>query len=402
MNRLGSTAPESMFRSEEGLGVWEHKGKVAAVGIGHSPTARRWDETAANSVGAWSILALRKAIEDAGVSPAQVDGLVFLPPTTTGAHWPADKPIPMDIVSAFQPTDDPLDGIAKLSSEWILKNMPELTNVEFVMAGMDCMSNALAIAAQAVGDGLTHTCLVLKSWHNLEGRYYHGGANAETTIAGVAKWNNPWGSAASYSTAQQFQRYCWKYGKSHDMMAPFVVNSKRNGLLFPEGYWAQHRPEPFTVDDYLDARWVAKPANLYDNDIPIMASAAYLLTTAERAKDMQQKPAYILNHASDRSKQRGLNITLEEVEDATARMGRKLLDGAGITAGDLSFENMYDGFSLFHVFHMEGLGFGGVKRGEALDFFQTDISIEGPNPVSPSGGNAGSAPAQAPPPGSGA
>ena len=389
-DRLGSTAPESMFRSEEGLGVWEHKGKVAAVGIGHSPTARRWDGTPANTVGAWSILALRKAIEDAGVSPDQVDGLVFLPTTTTGAKWPADRPVPMDVVNAFHPTDDPLDGIAKLSGEWILKNMPELKNVKFVMAGMDCMSNALAIAAQAVGDGLTHTCLVLKSWHNLEGRYYHGGANAEPTISGRAKWQNPWGSAASYSTAQQFQRYCWKYGKTHDMMAPFVVNSRRNGLLFPEGYWAQHRPESLTVEDYLNARWVAKPANLYDNDIPIMASAAYLLTTAERAKDMKQKPAYILNHASDRSKLRGLNITLEQVEEATAMMGRKLLEGAGITASDLSFENMYDGFSLFHVFHMEGLGFAGVKRGEALDFFQTDISIEGPHPVSPSGGNIGS------------
>ena len=31
-----------------------------------------------------------------------------------------------------------------------------------------------------------------------------------------------------------------------------------------------------------------------------------------------------------------------------------------------------------------------MQRGEALDFYQTDISIEGPNPVSPSGGNAGS------------
>ena len=389
-NRLGSTAPESMFRSEEGLGVWEHKGKVAAVGIGHSPTARRWDETAENSVGAWSILALRKAMEDAGVSPDQVDGLVYLPTTTTGAHWPEDRPVPMEIVNALNPTDDPLDGIAKLSGEWLLKNMPELTNVKFTMAGMDCMSNALAIAAQAVGDGLTHTCLVLKSWHNLEGRYYHGGANAEPTISGNSKWSNPWGSSAPYHTAQQFERYCWKYGKSHDMMAPFMVNSRRNGLLFPEGYWAQHRPEPLTVEDYLNARWIAKPANLFDCDIPIMASAAYLLTTAERAKDMKQKPAYILNHASNRMAPHGLTTSLEEVEEATDMTGRMLLDGAGISARDLSFENMYDGFSLFHVFHMEGIGYGGVKRGEGLDFFQTDISIEGPHPVSPSGGNVGS------------
>jgi hypothetical protein len=81
--------------------------------------------------------------------------------------------------------------------------------------------------------------------------------------------------------------------------------------------------------------------------------------------------------------------TLEEAEEACAMTGRKLYEGAGITASDVDFENMYDGFSLFHVFHLEGLGFAGVKKGEALDLFQTDISIEGPNPVSPSGGNLG-------------
>ena len=77
-------APESMYRSTEGLGIWEHRGKVAAVGIGHSPTARRWDGRAETSVGALSIQALRTAIADAGVPPDQVDGLVLVPVTTTG------------------------------------------------------------------------------------------------------------------------------------------------------------------------------------------------------------------------------------------------------------------------------------------------------------------------------
>ena len=69
-------APASMYRDREGLGVWEHKGKVAAVGIGHSPTARRWDERVESSIGSWAILALRNAMEDAGVSPDQVDGML--------------------------------------------------------------------------------------------------------------------------------------------------------------------------------------------------------------------------------------------------------------------------------------------------------------------------------------
>ena len=383
-------APASMYRETEGLGLWEHRGKVAAVGVGHAPTARRWDGKPETSVGAWSILALRRAIEDAGVPPDQVDGLVIVPVTTTGAFWPDDTPIPMDVVNAYNQTSDPLDGIAKLSTEWLLKNMPELTNVNFTMYGPGCMSNALNVAAQAVGDGLTHTCLVLKAWHNLEGRYYQSGANAQDAIPGTAAIRTLWGTPASYGTALQFAEYCRKYGKTHDMMAPFMENSRKNGLRFPEGYWAQHRPEQLTEEDYLAARWIAKPASLFDNDIPIMVAAAYLFTTAERAQDMKQKPVYILNHVSSVATPRSITPTLEEVEAETASTGRKIYEGAGITAADLSFENMYDGFSLFHQFHIEGLGYRGIKFGEALDFYQTDISIEGANPVLPSGGNIGS------------
>ena len=386
-------APESMYRSREGMGVWEHRSKVAAVGIGHSPTSRRWDGRPETSVGANSIMALRAAIDDAGVSPDQVDGLVIVPVTTTGAYWPADTPVPMDVVNAFNPTDDPLDGIGQLSTDWLLKNLPELTNVKFTMYAPGCMSAAIVVAAQAVGAGLASTCLVLKGWHNLEGRYNHGGISAADAVPGsfaISPGRTLWGAPGCYGTALQFAEYCRKYGKNHDMMAPFMQNSRRNGLLFPEGYWAQHRPEQLLPEDYLAARWIAKPANLFDNDIPIMASAAYLFTTADRAQDMKQKPVYILNHASSRGTARSITPTLEEVQAETGSTGRKIYEGAGITAADLSFENMYDGFAEFHQFHVEGLGYRGMKFGDALDFYQTDISIEGPNPILPSGGNIGS------------
>ena len=332
-------------------------------------------------------------MEDAGVSPNQVDGLVLVPVTTNGAHWQSDDPVPMDVVNAYNPSDDPLDGIAKLSANWLLKNMPELENVKFTMDAPGCMSAAIVVAAQAVGDGLAETCLVLKGWHNLSGRYNQGGISAADTVPGtyaVGPGRTIWGPPGCATTALQFAEYCRKYGKHHDMMAPFMANSRRNGLLFPEGYWAQHRPEQLMPEDYLAARWIAKPANLFDNDIPVMASAAYLFTTAERAKDMKQKPVYILNHASSRGSPRSLIGTLDEVQAETASSGRKILEGAGITANDLSFENMYDGYAEFHQFHIEGLGYRGMKAGDALDFYQTDISIEGPNPVLPSGGNIGS------------
>jgi len=383
-------APQSVYRDKEGLGIWEHRGKVAAVGIGHSPTARRWDGTPENSLGANTIDAIQKAMEDAGVSPGQVDGLVMDPGTNPGAHWEEGDPIPMDVVNAFISSDDPLDGIAKLSTEWILKNVSGLANVKFTAyANHSDMSDCIVVAAQAVGDGLTHTCLVVKGWHNLAGRYHRGGIAAEDTLSGRSRLGL-WGAPGVYGTATQFEQYCRKYGKNHDMMAPFVVNSKRNGLLFPEGFFAQHRPELLTVEEYIAARWTVKPANLFDNDMPVMASAAYLFTTAERAKDMKQKPVYMLNHIRTEPRIRGIVPTLDDVEAAGDSMGRKLYEGSGLIPSDISFENLFDGFTLFHQFHVEGIRYRGVGRGEALDFYQGDISIEGPNPVSPSGGNCGS------------
>ena len=388
----------ALYRTTEGLGRWPHRGKVAAVGIGHSPTLRRWDGDPETSVGAWSILAIRRAIEDAGVAPDQVDGLVLDRDTSTGSPWPSGKPVPENFLERFNQTDDPMDGLVQLSPEWILKNMPELTNLKFVMLAQHCMSMVLTAAVEAVGRGMASTCIALKAWHNLPGRYRTGGFNAEPTVSGRGKYGPSLAGPTCYGTAMQFQRYLHKYGKTHEMMAPFVVNSRNNGLLFPEGYWAQHRPTPITADDYNNARWIAKPANLFDNDMPIHAAGAYLITTAERATHMKQKPAYVLGHAGAGAvhgdsytglKPRGVIETLEEAEEFAAASGRRVFEATGLTARDIQFENMYDGFAPFHVFHIEGLGFAGIKRGEALDLFQEDISINSPHPVSPSGGNIG-------------
>lgn len=151
-------APASMYRTREGLGVWEHKGKVVAVGVGHSPTAQRWDMKPETSVGAWAIRVPRKAIEGAGVSPDQVDGLVMDNVTTTGAYW-LDRTIPEDFLKMFQSTNDPLDGIAQLSAEWILKNMgvkrgrpwtssrrisPTMGRIPFPPAGATSVADAAA------------------------------------------------------------------------------------------------------------------------------------------------------------------------------------------------------------------------------------------------------------------
>jgi acetyl-CoA acetyltransferase len=382
-------AAASLLRTTEGLGLWPYRGQVAAVGIGHSPTMRRWDGRPETSVGAWSILAIRRAIEDAGVPPDQVEGLALVAPTSSASPWPADAPVPEDFRAMFAPGRHPLDGVARLSPEWLLNNMPELTNVKFAMIAPQCMSMALAAAIEAVGRGLTSTCVVVRSWHNFPGRYRHGGENAEPTVSGAGKHYNLWtGPGGLYRTAMQFQRYLHKYGKTHDMMAPFIVNSRRNGLLFPEGYWAQHRPTPLTTEDYLSSRWIQKPANLLDNDLPIHTAGAYLVTTAERAKDLRQPPALVSGFGGrDAFRQSSIqNFDFDFWYDEVREAGRTAFGMAGVAHGDVDALMAYDNFSPTVLFSLEGLGF--CPRGDAGRFVEGGtIRIGGALPTNTDGGH---------------
>src|SRR5246127_48687 len=73
------TAPDryQWRRDKDGLGVWEPRGKDAGAGAGPSPVDRRWDGVSMDkTLGAYSILACRKAMDDAGVTPEEIDGVI--------------------------------------------------------------------------------------------------------------------------------------------------------------------------------------------------------------------------------------------------------------------------------------------------------------------------------------
>jgi hypothetical protein len=187
------------------------------------------------------------------------------------------------------------------------------------------------------------------------------------------------------SWAYSFNEYCRRYGSNHDRMAPLVVNLRRNGLMFDWGYYSVHDPRPFTTEDYLRARWVCKPMSLFDADLPVQGATCYLITTAERARDMAQSPVYILNHAQAQHRVRSSVETIEETQAWTERMARMIYEGSGLSPADVDIFNPYDGFTLFTQYWLEAFQWHGVKRGEA----HGDISVEGPHPFLSSGGNIG-------------
>ena len=74
---MAASAGYQWRRDKDGLGVWEHRGKVAVAGVGHSPVDRRWDGVSMDqTLGAYSILACQKAMDEAGVTADQIDGVI--------------------------------------------------------------------------------------------------------------------------------------------------------------------------------------------------------------------------------------------------------------------------------------------------------------------------------------
>ncbi len=71
------------------------------------------------------------------------------------------------------------------------------------------------------------------------------------------------------------------------------------------------------------SRYILNPLRLWDCDRPVNASAAYLFTTAERARDMRQKPVYVLNHSQHNfTASAPRRQDLDEIEDWTDRAAK--------------------------------------------------------------------------------
>jgi acetyl-CoA acetyltransferase len=369
-------------RNRDPVGVWEHRGKVAMVGRGHSTTDRRWDgESMDKTLGAYSMVAAQNAMEDAGITPDEVDGIISSAGGQAGGQPLGEVWGPRPY---FDPPYDSEDGLSHVTAEWLAKQM-DLKNVTYFNSHGDTVWNLIGQAAQAIGDGRATVCLVTYPNGNMAGRYHQ---ESSLEAAGNAQWSSPWGWGLS-GQGFTFDQYCRKYGSNHDRMAPFIVQEHKNGRLWPYSYYALHEPEPFTEEDYLNGRMIAKGLSIFDCDRPVQAAACYVVTTAERAKDMKQKPVYILDHTESAFRPRSLVQTLDDTEEWTDIQAKRAYAGSGLTPDDIDLFSPYDGFAVFAQYFLEAFQWRGVKRGEAHDFYAGDISLEGPNPLNSGGGNMG-------------
>jgi acetyl-CoA acetyltransferase len=145
--------------------------------------------------------------------------------------------------------------------------------------------------------------------------------------------------------------------------------------------------DPITVGDVLASRIISSPLHLLDCCIISDGGGALVVTSAERARDLKKKPAYILGVGETvRHAARGQRDFLEI---AAYQSGRLAFERAGVAHKDIDMAMVYDSFTITVLTTLENLGF--CKRGEGGDFVTGGrLCYDGDLPLNTDGGGLSS------------
>ncbi len=289
--------------------------------------------------------AMRGALERAGLTPDDVDG-----------------------VNA----NSPYGGINPRLAAHLLGGRPRWT-------GTDLGIGAVLEAAGAIATGQCHTVLLADGQ---AGRYRDHRSTSPWT-----RPENEFVACFGLYTAAEFalvaRRHMHLYGTPAEALAEVAATIRQNGARHPE---AVHYGRFVTREDVLRSRPIAEPFRLLDCAINSEGGSAMVLTTAERARDLDVTPVYLLGGALDRQ---GMAYVTAPVYDLYGRVGERAAAiayrRAGIGPEDVDFAELYDPFSFEVIRQLEVLGF--CREGEAADFvLEGGIRIGGDLPVATNGG----------------
>ena len=143
------------------------------------------------------------------------------------------------------------------------------------------------------------------------------------------------------------------------------ANSGKSDSRAATNPMAQYR-DPITVDDVLSSRMIADPLHMLDCCVISDGGGACVVTTEERARDLQKPPIYILGGAHAMTHHMGISQMPDITVTAAAQSGPLAFRRAGISAADVDTLQVYDSFTITVVLSLEDLGFCAKGEGGAF------------------------------------
>ncbi len=312
--------------------------------------------------------AVTAALADAGLTPADVDGLVTFTMDTN-----------MEV------------AVARATG------MGELTYFSRIHYGGGAACSTVQQAAMAVATGVCDVVVAYRAFNERSGNRFGQVSTAVATQATSSGTDNAFSYPHGLSTPAAFvamvaQRYMHEYGASSEDFGRIAVVDRKHAANNPKAFFYG---KPISLEDHQASRYIAEPLHLLDCCQESDGGVALVIVSAERAKSLRQRPAVIAGAASGSGNDQYIMTSYYRDELAglpeMGLVGRQLWGQSGLSPDEMDAAILYDHFTPYTLMQLEELGFCG--RGEAKDFVAEPGALEvgGRLPINTHGGQLGEA-----------
>jgi len=179
---------------------------------------------------------------------------------------------------------------------------------------------------------------------------------------GDSQWS-PWGMTSPGAThAMMWRRHMHEYGTTHADLGHVAVAFRAHACLNPQ---AVMYGRPITLADHEAARPICEPLQLLDYCLINDGGVAWIVTSAERARDLKRPPVLVSGYARQDATHYGSGPA-DDFWYPNLTAARAVYDRAGLGREDIGGLGIYDNFTPTVLFSLEGMGF--CKPGESGDF----------------------------------
>jgi acetyl-CoA acetyltransferase len=318
---------------------WAERDKTCIVGVGNTAYGS-FPETDAYGLGADALLA---ALDDAGLDVADIDGL---------------------IVNRI-PSYERFAEIMHIDPQFCLQ-----TDAPGRFSAVSLM-----LAAQAIASGAAKTVALVYANNGRSNRVYYGG--------GAGPWV-PWGMTSPGAIhAMMFQAHMHQFGTTHSDLGSISVAFRNHALLNPNAVMKK----PITLEEHDAARPICSPLGLLDYCLINDGGVAWIMTSADRAKDLKKPPVYVSGYARQDAFDEASIPRLDYWYPALSQVASQVYERAGISRDEIDGLMIYDNFSPTVLFTLEGLGF--CQQGEGGAYVRSGVlDLKGGRyPTNTSGGH---------------
>ena len=322
--------------------------KGAITGVGETAYSRE----SGRSVLSLQLEASLKAIEDAGLKPSDIDGVI------------------------------PYSGV--VAEDFITNlGLPDLRfSAVTPLGGASCVA-AVQCAVAAVAAGICNHVLIPVGRNGASGGRIGMRVQQMPQFRLVGEFEMPLGAIAPAQLyAPMARRHMELYGTTSRQLGEIAVSTRANAMLNGNAVMTK----PMSIEDHQASRMISDPFRLFDCSLESDGSCAIVVSGAERARDLRKPPVMVMGIAEGHPDSPSV---ITQRPDMTrlgiAKAAPRAFEMAGVKHDDIDVAEIYDCFTYIVMCQLEDLGF--CKKGEGGPFVESGaIRLGGKLPVNTHGG----------------